>query len=366
MKISEIIHFLEHFAPPSYQENYDNAGLISGDENWEAYGALISLDCTENVLEEAISKNCNLVISHHPLVFSGLKRFTGRTYVERTLIKAIKNNIALYAIHTNLDNVYNGVNKSISNRLGLSNCRILEPKHGLLRKLVTFCPESHAEKVRQALFDAGAGEIGNYSCCSFNSQGSGTFMAGNDTNPYVGEKGKIHAEPEVRIETIFESIKQKAILKKLLESHPYEEVAYDIYPLENEFKNTGAGMLGDLETELDEQQFLHWVRDKLKTECIRHTSFAGRKIKTVAVCGGAGSFLLPKAIAGGAQAFVSADFKYHQFFDADEKILIADIGHYESEQFTQDLIYDLLKDKFPTFALHLTKINTNPVHYFTR
>lgn len=362
--LKNITSYLENIAPLKYQENYDNAGLITGNQNMEITGAILALDSTEAVIDEAIEKNCNLVIAHHPIVFSGLKKINGKNYIERTIIKAIKNDIAIYGIHTNLDNVHNGVNAKICETLGLTNCKILAPKNDLLKKLVVFVPVAEADTIRKALFDAGCGAIGNYDECSFNSNGTGTFRASENANPYIGKIGLQHQEPEIRIETIFESINQSRIIKALHQVHPYEEVAYDIYPLANHYQNVGSGMVGDFETEMNEVDFLRFLKTKMQTECIRHTKLLDSKIKRVAVCGGAGSFLLNDAIASGAQVFVTGDYKYHQFFDADGQIIIADIGHYESEQFTKQLLYDLLKRNFNTFALHLTKVSTNPVNYF--
>lgn len=363
--LKNIISFLENIAPLSYQESYDNAGLITGNNQMEITGAVISLDCIEEVINEAASKGCNLVISHHPVIFSGLKKLNGTNYVERAVIKAIKNDIAVYAIHTNLDNVHNGVNAKICRQLGLVSCKILSQKKTLLKKLVTFVPVAQAENVRNALFKAGAGSIGNYDECSFNLQGEGTFRAGAGTQPFAGQKGERHREQEIRIEAVFQAMHQNKILEAMLGSHPYEEVAYDLYSLDNAYPKAGAGMIGELTSTMDPAQFLAHLKHAMQTACIRHTRFTGQEIKKVAVCGGAGSFLLNDAIYAGAHAFVTADFKYHQFFDADGKIIIADIGHYESEQFTQQLIYDLLKQNFNTFALHLTTVNTNPVKYFS-
>ncbi|MCG3166670.1 MAG: GTP cyclohydrolase 1 type 2 [Bacteroidia bacterium] len=363
MQLSEIIKALEAFAPPVYQENYDNAGLITGNPAQDITGALICLDSIEEVIDEAIREKCNLVIAHHPIIFSGLKKINGKNYVERTIIKAIKNDIAIYAAHTNLDNVQQGVNAKIATKIGLKNCSVLEPKTGLLKKLVTYCPSEKAAEVRDALFKAGAGKIGNYDECSYNTEGFGTFRAGQGTNPFVGQQNIQHQETETRIETIFPAPLQSVLLRTLFTSHPYEEVAYDIYPLENEYKQVGSGLIGDLENPQDELNFLKGLKNSLKTDCIRYTDLTGNKIKRVAVCGGAGSFLLKNAINAGADAFVTADLKYHQFFDAEGKILIADVGHFESEQFTGEIFYDLLMEKFPTFAVRLSKTNTNPVNY---
>lgn len=364
MKLAEITNYLESIAPLNYQEDYDNAGLLVGHGDDEIHAALVALDCTEQIVEEAIAKNCNLIITHHPIVFKGLKKLNGKTYVERVILKAIKNNIALYAIHTNLDHVAHGVSGEICKRLGIQNAKILAPKSNLLKKLVTFCPVAHATAVSNALFAAGAGNIGNYSECSFYAEGTGTFKAGENTDPFVGEKGNQHHEAEIRIETVFKVQDERRIILALLEHHPYEEVAYDIYPLANKLENVGAGMVGWLPEEMDNVDFLNLVKDQMKAKVIRHTELLPKKIKKVAVCGGSGSFLLKDAIRAGADAFITADFKYHEFFDAEKQLVICDIGHYESEQFTSNLLIDNIQEKFPNFAIRLTEHNTNPINYF--
>jgi dinuclear metal center YbgI/SA1388 family protein len=364
MKLAEITNYLESIAPLNYQEDYDNAGLLVGNSNDEVHAALVALDCTEQIVDEAIAKNCNLIITHHPIVFKGLKKLNGKTYVERVILKAIKNNIALYAIHTNLDHVAHGVSGEICKRLGIQNAKILAPKSNLLKKLVTFCPVANTSAVRNALFAAGAGNIGNYSECSFNAEGTGTFKAGENTDPFVGEKGNQHQEAEIKIETIFKVQDERKVILALLEHHPYEEVAYDTYPLANKLDNVGAGMVGWLAEEMDNHDFLNLVKDKMKAQVIRHTELLPKKIKKVAVCGGSGSFLLKDAISAGADAFITADFKYHEFFDAEKQLVICDIGHYESEQFTSNLLIDNIQEKFPNFAIRLTEHNTNPINYF--
>jgi len=363
MTVQEVIRQLDALAPPSYQEQYDNAGLLVGDAAAELTGVLVSLDCTEAVVEEAERKKCNLVVSHHPILFSGLKRLTGATYVERVIMRAVRSGITLYAIHTNLDNVMEGVNRRIGEKLGLKGMHILRPMAGVLKKLVVFCPNGHAGAVRAALFAAGAGHIGGYAECSFAAEGTGTFTGGPDTNPFVGRAGTPHAEPELRLEVVFDAGRKADVLKALRTSHPYEEPAFDVYAIENEHQRLGAGMIGTLEREQAPREFLLGLKAAFGSECVRHTRLPDHGIRTVAVCGGSGSFLLPDAIRQGAQAFVTADFKYHQFFDADNRILVADIGHFESEQFTVDLLADFLKDKIPTFALHLADTRTNPVYY---
>jgi dinuclear metal center YbgI/SA1388 family protein len=364
MKIKDITACLESLAPLSLQESYDNAGLLVGDPETEVKGVLICLDSTEEVIAEAVKTKCNLVIAHHPIIFGGIKKLNGKNYVERAVMAAIRSNIAVYAAHTNLDNVNQGVNAMICKKLGLVNTEILSPKDGTLCKLITFCPVAHAGKVRQALFAAGAGFIGNYDECSFNAEGFGTFRAGKGTDPFVGKKGEQHQEKELKIETIYPKHAERQVLKALRSSHPYEEVAYDIVSLGNDHPGIGSGMTGELEKPLGEKEFLKHLKSVMRCGSIRHTALLGRKVKRVAVCGGAGSFLLKTAISAGADMYVSADFKYHEFFDADRKIVVSDIGHFESEQFTKDLIYSVLTEKFANFAIRLSKINTNPINYF--
>lgn len=364
MKLAELTNYLESLAPLAYQEDYDNSGLIVGHPEQDVSQALISLDCTEAVVDEAIARHCQVIISHHPIVFKGLKKFNGKTYVERVVEKAIRHNIALYAIHTNLDNVTGGVNARICQTLGLQNCHILSPKPNLLKKLVTYAPQAQAQEVREALFKAGAGHIGNYSECSFNAEGTGTFKGGAGTNPYVGQVGHQHQEQEVRIETIYPAQLESKILMALFLAHPYEEVAYDLYHLTNQYKQVGSGMVGELASAMSENEFLRHVKYNMKAEVIRHTELRGKAVKRVAVCGGSGGFLLKQAIAAGADVFITADYKYHEFFDAEKKIIIADIGHFESEQFTQHLLYENIQKKFANFAVRLTEINTNPIKYF--
>ncbi|WP_345950465.1 Nif3-like dinuclear metal center hexameric protein [Mucilaginibacter sp. PAMB04274] len=364
MKLNELTSFLESVAPLAYQEDYDNSGLIVGNGNREVTQALISLDCTEAVVDEAIASGCQVIISHHPIVFKGLKKFNGKTYVERVVEKAIKHDIALYAIHTNLDNVMDGVNARIAQTLGLKNARILSAKAGLLKKLVTYAPHSHADVVRNALFKAGAGHIGNYSECSFNTEGTGTFKAEQGTDPYVGEQGKIHQEAETQIKIIYPAHLESKLLMALFLNHPYEEVAYDLYTLSNQHQQVGSGMIGELESPLSENEFLRHLKNNMKAAVVRHTQLTGKLVKKVAVCGGSGGFLLKQAIAAGADVFVTADYKYHEFFDAEGRIVIADIGHFESEQFTQQLLYEIIQKKFSNFAVRLTEINTNPIKYF--
>lgn len=362
-KIKDIVSYLEKVAPPSYQESYDNAQLITGNPHDTLKGVLCTLDATEAVVDEAILLGCNLIVAHHPIVFKGLKSLTGRNYVEKTVIKAIKNDISIYAIHTNLDHVSHGVNKKICDVLGLKNTRILQPKRDLLSKLVTFVPHEGAEKVLKALFDAGAGKIGEYSGCSFLTEGTGTFTPSENSIPYKGTQETAHREPETRIEVLLPSHLERKVLHALREVHPYEEVAYFFQKLENENQEVGAGMVAELEESMDEKEFLEMLKKKMNLGTIKYTHLLGKKIKKVAVCGGAGIFLLSDAKKSGADIFITSDVKYHEFFDAENQLVICDIGHYESEFYTKELLKDILSQKFTNIALYLTKVITNPITY---
>ncbi|MCL3781603.1 Nif3-like dinuclear metal center hexameric protein [Prolixibacteraceae bacterium JC049] len=361
--IQEIISSLEAVAPLAYQESYDNAGLLVGDVSQEANAALLTLDITEEVIDEAIQRGCNLIVCHHPLIFGGLKKITGANLVERCVIKAIQNNIAIYASHTNMDSVYGGVNDKICEKLQLKNCKILSPANNQLQKLVFFVPSAQAEEVRKSVFEAGAGHIGNYDSCSFNTNGQGTFRGQEGANPFVGNVGEVHTEEEVKVETIVPKHLTGKVLAALMTAHPYEEVAYDIYPLNNQLNSVGIGMIGELETEMEELDFLRTVKETFGCPSIKYTALKNKPVKKVAVCGGAGSFLLKAAIGNKADVFISGDFKYHDYFSAEGRVVIADIGHYESEQFTKEVFYEILRKKFPKFALHLSEVITNPVNY---
>jgi dinuclear metal center YbgI/SA1388 family protein len=363
MKLKEIIAFLEQMAPPALQEGYDNSGLITGNPDMSITGAVICLDSTPEVIAEAKTKGCNLVIAHHPIVFSGLKRLTGTNYIERTVIDAIRSDIAVYAIHTNLDNVMHGVNMKIAQALGLHNLQILEPKSGYLFKIAVYVPENHVSTVRQAMFDAGAGHIGNYDQCSFNVQGTGTYRAGAGAEPFAGKVGEWHRETEIRVEMVVSQWARSKVVSALIAAHPYEEVAYDIFRIENEMSQVGAGLIGDLPSDFPALDFLKQVKLRMNTGAIRYTKPHRDTVRRIAVCGGSGSFLLDQAVRKGADVLITSDFKYHQFFDVDNRIIIADIGHYESEQFTMNLLDDWFRQKFPNFATHSTEIVTNPVLY---
>ncbi|MFL5788795.1 MAG: Nif3-like dinuclear metal center hexameric protein [Flavisolibacter sp.] len=365
MKIFEIINVIEIFAAPELQEEYDNTGLIIGDKNAHCSGVLCTLDVTVDIVKEAVQSGCNLIVAHHPIIFRGIKRIIGNTYVEKVIIEAIKSNIAIFAAHTNLDNILLGVNGKIAEQLNLKNCRILLPKNKILRRLITFAPTDKAEQVRMAVFEAGAGHIGNYSECSFNTDGTGTFKAEQGSDPYIGEIGELHREKETKIEIVFPFYLEKQVVNALINNHPYEEVAYDIFTMENIHYGIGSGIIGELEKPVSEEEFLQTIKKAFKLDCIRFTNFRHKPVEKVAICGGSGSFLIKKAIQQQSDFYITADVKYHEFFDAEGKIVIADIGHYESEQYTIDLIYDLLVQKIPNFAVLKTSVNTNPVRYYS-
>lgn len=363
MKIKDVITVLEQMAPLAYAEDFDNVGLLVGNSNNQTTGVLVCHDALENVIDEAIAKNCNMVVCFHPILFSGLKKITGKNYVERSIIKAIKNDVAIYAVHTALDNHKHGVNKIFCDALSLQNTKILVPKENYIRKLITYTIPENMEKLRNALFDAGAGNIGNYENCSFTSQGFGSYQGNNDSNPTIGMPGEFVEDKEIKIEVTFEKHLESKILKALFSNHVYEEVAYEIYSLENRHQNIGLGMIGQLEQAMDEKDFLRFVKEKMETGGIRHSAFTGKPIKKVAVLGGSGSFAIKNAIAQGADAFLTADLKYHQFYEAEGKLLLADIGHFESERYTKNYIVDYLTKKIPNFAIILSEENTNPVKY---
>ncbi|MDC0584342.1 Nif3-like dinuclear metal center hexameric protein [Bacteroidales bacterium] len=364
MKLKEIVQCFNEFAPFSYQEPYDNAGIQYGDPETEITGALLSLDITEEIINEAISKKINLVVSHHPLLFSDLKKITGGDFVQKALIKAIKNDICILSVHTNIDAVKAGVNGKISEKLGLKNYEILQPTNGVLNKVVVYAPHAHSEAVKEAMFTAGAGHIGNYSECSFSTTGEGTFKGENETKPYVGAKGVRHSESETRIESIVPSNKLNEVISSMIKVHPYEEVAYDIYTLNNTLATVGSGIIGELEREMNTQEFFDYIKKTFNIPVIRHSKSHKASIKKVALCGGAGSFLLNKAISKGADIFLTGDIKYHQFFEAEHKIILADFGHYESEQYTLEIFSEQLKEKFSNFAVYFSDIVTNPVNYY--
>ncbi|MDP2541404.1 Nif3-like dinuclear metal center hexameric protein [Tenacibaculum discolor] len=363
MQIKDVTNYIEQLAPLSYAEDFDNVGLLIGNYSTEVTGVLVTLDTLEETVDEAIANNCNLIVSFHPIVFSGLKKINGNNYVERVVLKAIQNNIAIYATHTALDNVNNGVSAKMGEVLGLKNMKTLIPKKGIIKKLTTYVPSQNADNLRNKLFEAGAGNIGNYDNCSFNTEGKGSYKGNENSNPTIGEKGELIFEKETCITITFDSFLEGKILSALFKNHPYEEVAYEVITLDNQNQHVGMGMIGELPSAMNEKDFLLFVKKTFKTGCVRHSELLDKPIKKVAVLGGSGSFAIKNAMRAGADAYISADFKYHEFFKAEKRILLADVGHYESEQFTKNLLVDYLSKKISTFAIILSEKSTNPIHY---
>ena len=363
MKIKEILSILEEMAPLAYAEDFDNVGLLLGNQEDEAIGILVCHDALESVIDEAIIMKCNLVVCFHPIIFSGLKKITGKNYVERSVLKAIKNDIAIYAVHTALDNHKDGVNKIFATTLDLVNTKILVPKQNFIQKLITYTVPENAKILRDALFAVGAGTIGNYDYCSFNSEGFSTYQGNEASNPTIGNKGELTQTNEIKIEVTFEKHLQSKILKALFSNHVYEEVAYEIYDLQNIHQNIGLGMIGELKKPMNENEFLTFVKDKMQCGGIRHSALLGKPIQKVAVLGGSGSFAIKNAIQADADVFLTADLKYHNFYEAENKLILGDIGHFESERFIKNYIVDFLKKKIPNFAINFSEENTNPVKY---
>lgn len=363
LKVNDLLKSITDDAPLSLQESYDNSGLIVGDPEGSVSKVLLSIDVTMEVVAEARMKKCDLIISHHPLIFKGIKKLTPTDPVSRIVMEAVQNQIAIAAMHTNLDNYQFGVNYQMAKKIGLDRLQVLQPISHALRKLVVFCPLAEAEKVRNAIFLAGGGHIGNYDQCSFNAEGLGSFRGNSETNPFVGQKGALHFEQELRIETIVPAHLVPKVVSAMLEAHPYEEVAYDIIPLENTYAGAGAGMIGYLPQPIEPLAFLDLIAERFESKVLRHTQYVEKKISKVAICGGSGAFLLPQAKQSSADAFVTADVKYHDFFDADKKLLFVDAGHFETEQFTKELIAEMIQKKFPTFAVLKSEVKTNAVQY---
>ena len=363
MKLKNLIDYLEQIAPASFQESYDNSGLIVGDAAKQIKGVLICLDSTEEIVDEAIALGCNVIIAHHPIVFRGIKKFNGKNYVERVVMKAIKNDIAIYATHTALDNSQHGVNAKICEVLGIENPKILIPQKKTIKKLTTYVPKKDVDKVKAALFEAGAGSIGNYDHCSFINAGTGSFRAGVSANPSIGETGEIHFEDETQIHITYQKSQEQKVLNALFKNHPYEEVAYEVYSLENTNQHIGMGMIGSLKKSVDQLTFLNHVKQTMHAEGIKHSKLIEKPVQKVAVLGGSGAFAIAAAKAAGADVFITADVKYHQFYEAEDQMVIADIGHFETEQFTKNLLVDYLTKKIPNFAIRLAESKTNPIKY---
>ncbi len=361
--VNDIIKEIEQVAPTAWQESYDNAGLQVGNRFQSVTGALVCLDVTEAVVDEAIALGCNLIVAHHPLLFNGLKSITGRSYIERVVIKAIQHDVAIYAAHTNLDSAPGGVSFRMAEKLGLTSVQVLDPQENQLVKLVTYLPIAHADTLRTALFEAGAGHIGNYDQCSFSQEGTGTFRAGAEAKPFCGEVGKFHREAETRMEVVVPAHRQEAVLQALRSAHPYEEPAFDLIPLANRWEQVGLGVVGNLPEPMDEILVLHRLKETFGVGCVKHSPLHNRKISRIALCGGAGASLMSKAVAAGADLFVTGEIRYHDYFDYESRLLLAEIGHYESEQYTKEIFCEIIQKKFPTFAVHSTQVDTNPINY---
>lgn len=361
--VHDIIKTIEEFAPIAIQESYDNCGLQVGNSIAIVSGVLLCIDVTEAVVEEAIERNANLIISHHPLLFKGIKSITGISYIEKVIIKAIQNNIAIYASHTCMDNASNGVSWKMAEKIGLVNMSVLEPLSGQLLKLKTYIPEKYADKIKNILFSAGAGHIGKYDQCSFNYIGQGTFRAGEGSTPFCEEINQLHTEQETCIEVILPAYLRRNVIEALLQAHPYEEPAFDIIPLQNRWNNTGAGIIGELTTEMDEISFLRHIKTTFQVPVLKHSPFQNKPIKKVALCGGSGALLISTAMGKKADVYITGEIKYHDYFGYESQMLLAEIGHYESEQYTKELFYDIITKKFPTFAPYYSKVDTNPINY---
>ena len=364
MKIDEIVTVLESFAPTALQESFDNCGLLVGNRHREATGVLLCVDVTESIVDEAIDLGCNMIVAHHPLIFKGIKKLNGQTYIERSIEKAIKNDLAIYAAHTNFDIVRQGVSWEMAHRLGLQDIRVLAPKPDTLCKVVTFVPPRYLAQIQEAVSEAGAGHIGDYDCCSYSSDGTGCFRALEGTSPFVGKKFEIHSEQESRVEWISPSYSVDRVVSAIKKVHPYEEPAIDVYPLKNRWDNYGLGVVGRLTEEQDEKSFLQDVKKIFDIGCIRHSPLLGRKIRTVALCGGSGADFIANAKSCKADIYLTSDVTYHRFFEANGQILIADIGHFESEQFTKNIFYKHITEKFPNFAVRFSQTEKNMISYF--
>ena len=359
--IDEVVALIETKYPLSWQESYDNCGLQTGNLQATLTGIVISLDCTEQVIDEALANGANLIISHHPVIFSGLKKITGKSDAEKVIIKAIKHDISLYALHTNFDNAPEGVSYQLANILGLNRIKPLQVSQGQLNKLSTYVPVDHADSLRNALFDAGAGGIGNYDSCSFNVAGIGTFRPNQKANPFLGSAGELHQENEIKLEVLVPNHLLGSVTKALFNQHPYEEVAYEIIQLKNEWKELGSGAWGEFDEPKSADQFLNLVKETFGGN-IKFTSKV-KQVKRVGICGGTGIFLLKNAFAAQCDAFITSDVKYHQFFDSSKNLMIVDIGHYEAEILALSTIRDFLLQNFSTFAIQLAESHTNPVNY---
>ena len=377
--VADLTAALETLAPPALQMAYDNSGLLVGEPDTEITGVLITLDCLEATVEEAIDTGCNVIVAHHPIVFGGLKRLTGRTYVERVVMRALRAGVALYAIHTNLDSVLaQGVSGRLAAKLGLRGVTTLQPTAGALQKLAVYVPADPAglvDRVAAAMWAAGAGQIGHYDEASFRTAGTGTFRPLAGAEPAIGSApavdgtgaaGDREAVSEHKLEVVVPRVLAKAVLRAARAAHPYEEMAYDLYDVAGAHPDYGMGAVGDLHTDMAYDAWLDYLCARLELTGLKVTADTGRPIRRVAVCGGSGASLLGAARASGAQAFVTADFKYHEFFDAEGELVVCDVGHYESERHTTQLLYEYISTRFGTFAARMTQLDTNPARLYVK
>jgi dinuclear metal center YbgI/SA1388 family protein len=366
MIVKNLIKHIETWAPPGIAWEKDNVGLQLGSTQSQITNVLLCLEVDSKVVDDAIKKRCNLIISHHPLIFTPLKSITDRDNQSDLIKKIIKNDINVFSAHTNLDFAKDGVSFQLAKKLKLQQIRFLKNLSSNQYKIVVFVPEKFVEKVASAMHIAGGGQIGDYSNCSFRIVGQGTFKGSNSTNPFVGIKGNLEYVREIRLEMIANSFDLPKILSAMKESHPYEEVAYDLYKLNNENVNFGMGAIGVLNQSMTKEEFLFYVSKSLKIKNFRYNSGKKNKIRTVAVCGGSGSDLADEAIKQNADAFITADVKYHKFQDVQNKILLIDAGHYETEIF----ILDELKRRIQKFLnngnnkVYKYKGSTNPIIFY--
>lgn len=365
MDIRSIINAIEDFAPRALQEDYDNSGLQAGDVTNICTGVLLALDVNKETVKEAKENNFNFIVSHHPILFKGIKSITPTSDIGSILIDAITHNISIYSAHTSLDNARFGVSYRMADKLKLQHIHTLQPQASKLCKLVVFAPTAYAESIKRALAKSGAGEIGDYRGCSYSMDGLGAYEATANAHPFIGEIGELHEEAETRIEVILPKRLLSQSLKAMLKVHPYEEPAYDIIPLLNNDAYSGSGAIGALPTPMPLKDFLQILKNVFKCPCIRHNGLNGNQlIQKVALCGGSGSFLANDAIQQGADIFVTGDVKYHDFTTINGQIVVADIGHYESEQCAKEILYDIISDKFPKLNIRQSKTENNTIKYF--
>ena len=363
MIIEELTTFIEDKFPLSQQESYDNCGLIVGDPKKTVKKVLLALDCTEQVIKEAKLKKADVIITHHPLMFSSINKLTANDYEGSLIIKLIKSDIALYAVHTNLDNSINGINKYLALKLGLKNLQILVGKEKTFKKIITFVPKAYSQKVITALSAAKAGNIGLYSHCAFVTEGSGCFKPEKGAKPFLGELSKINQVEEVKLEMVFASENQKMIENSLKKAHPYEQPAFDIIELANPNPDIGAGIYGDLPAQINTAEFLKLVKTKLNLSYIRQSNSAKKFISKVAICSGAGFFVFEQAKRLNVDALVTSEIKHHEFLAAENNILLCDIDHHEGEIAAVNILDQILQ-KLENIDTLISKHNLSPAQIF--